>query len=84
MGEGKITIDEKSILYGIIIIILLLLVLNISGVIDINLGKSRSSVSGSYSNIPEKCRPPAGEDVNSWKEHLGHHTETQDCLQYFK
>ena len=39
-----------------------------------------NSVSG---EIPEKCRVPAGQDVNSWKEHLGHHADTKECLKYF-
>ena len=41
-------------------------------------------VAGDSDNIPEKCQLPAGQDINAWKEHLGHHAETQDCLQYFK
>lgn len=45
---------------------------------------STSELSGSYSDIPEKCRPPAGQDINSWKEHLGHHQETKECLRYFE
>ncbi len=39
------------------------------------------SVSG---DIPKKCRLPAGQDVNSWKEHLGHHSDLKECLNYFK
>ena len=39
------------------------------------------SVSG---DIPEKCRLPAGQDVNSWKEHLSHHSDLKECLKYFK
>ena len=35
-------------------------------------------------NMPEKCELPAGTEENSWKEHLGHHAETQDCLKYFR
>ena len=38
------------------------------------------SISG---DIPEKCRLPAGQDVTSWKEHLGHHEDTKECLKYF-
>ena len=37
-----------------------------------------------YSNLPEKCRLPQGQDTESWKEHLGHHAETKECLEYFK
>jgi len=35
-------------------------------------------------DILEKCKLPAGQDVNSWKEHLGHHEDTKECLKYFK
>ena len=35
------------------------------------------------SALPEKCRLPAGQDANSWKEHLGHHEDLQECLKYF-
>ena len=44
---------------------------------------SSDSLDSSQDKIPEKCRLPVGEDVNSWKEHLGHHAETQECLNYF-
>ncbi len=37
-----------------------------------------------FENIPENCRPPAGQDLTSWKEHLGHHQETKECLKYFE
>ncbi|MBS3155464.1 hypothetical protein J4404_03120 [Candidatus Woesearchaeota archaeon] len=45
---------------------------------------SQTKASSNYSNIPEKCRPSDGQDIASWKEHLSHHAETEDCLQYFK
>ena len=47
------------------------------------LSDGTGAVSGSQDDIPEKCRVPAGQDVDSWKEHLGHHAETKECLQYF-
>ena len=37
-------------------------------------------VSGS---IPEKCKLPSGQDINAWKEHLSHHADTEECLEYF-
>ncbi len=78
-------IDSKAIIYGILIIIILLLILVTFGIINLNLGKTTGdTATGEYNTIPEKCRPPAGQDINSWKEHLSHHSETQDCLQYFK
>ena len=49
-----------------------------------NSGNSASQPSGSYANIPESCRPPAGQDITSWKEHLSHHQETKECLKYFE
>ena len=78
-------INGKTIGYGIAIVLVLLLVLISSGIIKINLGEKTSgdSNAGDYSNIPEKCRPAAGQNINSWKEHLSHHAETQDCLKYF-
>ncbi|MEK6926233.1 MAG: hypothetical protein AABW50_03060 [Nanoarchaeota archaeon] len=78
--------DKKIILYGIVIVSVLLLTLISSGVIKINLDKeinSNSVSSGNYDDIPEKCRPTAGYTVELWKEHLGHHADTKDCLEYF-
>ncbi len=35
--------------------------------------------------IPEDCRlPDYDNDVNKWKEHLGHHENTLYCLDYYK
>lgn len=48
-----------------------------------NQESAKSTSPESSQDIPEKCRLPAGQDVNSWKEHLGHHADTQECLQYF-
>lgn len=74
--------NKKIIIYIIIGIIILLLIFSSFSIL--NLKKNNSSANGNYSNIPEKCRPPAGQDIEAWKEHLGHHAETQDCLDYFK
>ena len=49
---------------------------------DDNAG-STTNIQTDSSDIPEKCRLPAGQDINAWKEHLSHHTETRDCLKYF-
>ena len=80
-------IDGKTIIYGIMIVLVLLLLLASFGVINFNFGKTTSATEdtagGEYSNIPEKCRPPSGESISSWKEHLGHHADTQECLKYF-
>ena len=80
-------IDGKTIIYGILIALILLLLLTSFGIINLNFGKTTGSIgdttSGEYGNIPEKCRPPSGESISAWKEHLGHHTDTQECLNYF-
>ena len=86
-GENIKRIGWESIMIVIVVFIVLLLLLNVLGIINFNGnvvsgGDSKNVVSGD-SNIPEKCKVPAGQDVNSWKEHLGHHAETQDCLKYF-
>ena len=46
-------------------------------------GDTASQPSSSYSTIPANCRPPTGQDIASWKEHLGHHEDTKACLKYF-
>jgi len=51
---------------------------NINPVSDSELSKYRSA------DLPEECRLPEGQDVNSWKEHLGHHQNTFYCLDYYK
>jgi len=80
---------SKIIIWGIAVIVVILLIFASLGfrITRNEAGGSGATGSGSYSNnyasLPEKCRPPAGQDIASWKEHLGHHAETQDCLQYF-
>ena len=51
---------------------------NINPVSDSELSKYSSA------DLPEECRLPEGQDVNSWKEHLGHHQNTFYCLDYYK
>jgi hypothetical protein len=69
--------ELKAIGYGIVIGLVLILVL-------VNLGFMQIGSAGIASgNMPEKCKVPAGQDVASWKEHLGHHADTQECLKYF-
>ena len=78
--------DRKVLIYGGLIVIILVIVLISLGVINFSGKVSAAQVTGSnqYSNLPEKCRPTAGQDIESWKEHLGHHAETKECLNYFK
>ena len=75
--------DKKIIAYIIIGVLLLILILSTFNIINLNFKKSNSNGSENYANLPEKCRLPAGQDIEAWKEHLGHHAETQDCLEYF-
>lgn len=77
-------INGKAIIYSILLLLILFLLLVSTGLIDLKYGKqSQSATSASNEGIPEKCQIPAGEDVESWKEHLGHHAETRECLKYF-
>ncbi|HLD37622.1 MAG TPA: hypothetical protein VJA86_03475 [Candidatus Nanoarchaeia archaeon] len=78
----------RMILWGIAIIVVVLLVLATLGFRIMRSGAGSAATGGSssddnYASLPEKCRPPAGQDIAAWKEHLGHHAETQECLQYF-
>jgi len=86
MEESKDIINITGKMFAAVFILLLLVV----GTFGMFLLKSSSnnteSTAAQISNngdIPEKCRLPAGQDVDSWKEHLGHHADTQECLKYF-
>lgn len=84
-NSDSIEINGKLILYALAIAAILLLALVTLGIVDVNFdGKANgNAIGGSYNNLPEKCKPAAGYDIASWKEHLGHHAETQECLKYF-
>jgi hypothetical protein len=81
--------DWKSFFFGVMsVFVILLLVVSLGfthvGRVSTLNGNAVSGNSQTGSgNIPEKCQIPAGQDLNSWKEHLGHHAGTQDCLKYF-
>ena len=82
--------EIKSFFYGVISTALLVLLMTSFGFAHLgsvssinNIIEDDSASQSSSSSIPEKCRLPAGQDLNSWKEHLGHHQETKDCLKYF-
>lgn len=76
--------EWKSFVYGIITVLVLLLAMASFGYAHVG-SINGNAVSGSVSgDIPEKCKVPAGQDTASWKEHLGHHAETRECLQYFE
>ena len=76
-------VNAKVVIYSLVIALILLLVLASLGIVSFNFGKTSPSLVSS-SNMPDKCKVPAGQDVSAWKEHLGHHAETRDCLKYFE
>lgn len=96
MEESKDTININGKVVGVLVILILL----VSGTFGMFLLNEKEHTSSSnptisnnnantptdskYSDLPEECRPPAGQDINAWKEHLGHHENTRECLQYFK
>lgn len=76
--------DKEKIIVIALIILVLLAVLYSTGAINLNFGKKAGNTGGNYENIPQECRPPAGQDIEAWKTHLGHHENTKYCLEYFK
>ncbi len=94
--KDTITINGKTI--GVIVILLLLVGSTFGMFFMDKSSKSSSSqsisnykpsnglnvqTSTNLGEMPEKCRLPSGQNLESWKEHLGHHSETKECLQYF-
>ncbi len=81
--------ELQSFLFGMATAFVILLVLASLGIIHagkiglLNENFISSNQQADLKNIPEKCKVPAGQDVASWKEHLGHHAETKECLEYF-
>lgn len=83
MGD-TINVSWKTVaIFTIIILLLFGTFAAFFGMLSDNRGSAKSDSPDSSQDIPEKCRLPGGQDVNSWKEHLGHHPDTQECLQYF-
>lgn len=80
-------INGKAIIYSILLLLILFLLSISLGIINLNSDKfaqsATSATSETNQNIPEKCKVPTGQDIKSWKEHLGHHAETKECLKYF-
>ena len=74
--------DWISFVYGLLTAGVIALIFTATGIAHVGTinGAATSDDSGT---IPEKCKTPAGQDVNSWKEHLGHHAETKECLKYY-
>ena len=75
---------KKIILYVIIGVILLLLMFSSFDMIRFNNTGENSGSNSINGNIPEKCRKPDGQDLESWKAHLSHHQNTLYCLDYYK
>lgn len=75
--------DWKSFVYGVLTIMIVLLAMASFGFAHIGNNYTGNVATANTGDIPEKCQVPAGQDVESWKEHLGHHADTQECLQYF-
>ncbi len=89
--ENKDTVKISGKAIAVVGILLLLLV-GTFGMFVFNKSSHNSNTGTATANvqadsnsgdIPEKCRLPAGQDIASWKEHLGHHEDTKECLQYF-
>ena len=78
--------DKETIIIIAVIALVLLAVLVATGIISFNIeNKSgNTNTGGSSESMPEECKVPAGQDLNSWKEHLGHHENTKYCLDYYK
>lgn len=77
--------EIKSFFYGVISVMLLFLLIASFGLAHIgSISGNVGNIQSDFGNIPENCRLPAGQDIDSWKEHLGHHSETKECLKYFK
>ncbi len=78
--------DWKSFVFGMMSIVLLVLVLISFGIVHLGSSAQGYLVSGSAvdGNMPEKCKVPPGQDAQKWKEHLGHHADTRDCLNYYR
>lgn len=72
--------EKNDLLIGIVIGVLAAVVI-IAGY-NAFFSPTRNAVA-SQNNMPEKCQMPAGTTPEKWKEHLGHHAETQECLQYY-
>lgn len=70
------------IIWGVLIILVVGLTFYSFGYRITKLGESGAG-GNSLGSVPVECQPPPGQDLQSWKEHLGHHQETKYCLQYF-
>ena len=78
--------DKETIIIIVVIALVLLAVLFATGIVSFNIGNKTWNANAGVSsgNMPEECKQPAGQDLTSWKEHLGHHENTKYCLDYYK
>ena len=85
--------NDKWIYTGAIILVALLVIGIIFGSAILNKNTAKDSGSNQINSelekyrsgsIPEECRLPEGQDLQGWKEHLGHHQNTLYCLDYYK
>ena len=74
--------DKKILIYGALIMITLFILLVSFGVIQLK-SSSSTAASAETGDMPEKCKIGQGYNLQSWKEHLGHHAETQESLKYY-
>ena len=77
--------DKETIIVIAVVVLVLIAVLYATGIVSFNIGNKsgNANTEGSSGNMPEECKQPAGQDLNSWKEHLGHHENTKYCLDYY-
>ena len=85
--------ENKMLVYIVAAILVLLLIGSIvlsSGILNRNTTKNSGPKQINpelekyrSEDIPEECRLPAGNDPESWKQHLGHHQNTLYCLDYY-
>lgn len=80
--------NKKTILWIIVGIVLLLIILKSFNLISFG-SNANSNSAGELEkyrseSIPEECRLPQNQNLESWKEHLGHHENTLYCLDYYK
>ena len=85
--EERDVINISGRALAVMIVLALLLIGSFSVIalkkLDTSVFSANAGINRLNEDIPEKCRLPDGQDAISWKEHLGHHSETQECLQYF-
>ena len=62
--------DWKSFVYGIFTMLIVLLAITSFGFAHIGNNYPENVATASTGDIPQKCQVPAGQDIESWKEHF--------------